>query len=135
MTSPVVDGQPLAAALTEAMTAQGIAYAEGRKPTVAPGLPYIVGWFDAGTVEDRSLRSRDGWSTALVLQSYGATPESVRLAVRKGRTAVLGLTGAVVGGRTVLMPSHSEPPPMQRDDNVDPPIWWLSDEWRIRTSS
>lgn len=135
MTVPVVDAQPLVAALTAAMATQGIAFAEGKKPTVTAGDPYIVGWFDSGVIEDRSMRSRDGWSTAVVLQSYGASPESVRIAVRQGRAAVLSLNGVVVGGRTVLMPSHSDPPPMQRDDDADPPIWWLSDEWRIRTSA
>jgi hypothetical protein len=30
-----------------------------------------VWWLDAGTVEDRSLRSRDGFSLVLVLQCYG----------------------------------------------------------------
>jgi hypothetical protein len=69
-----------------------------------------------------------------VLQSYGSTPESVRIAVRQGRAAVFSLFGLTVGGRTVQMPSHTPPPPMQRDDDVQPPIWWQSDEWRIRTT-
>jgi hypothetical protein len=134
VTIPVADAQPLYAALAAAITAQGIAYAEGKKPTVTAGSPYIVAWFDSGSVENRSLQSRDGWSTSVTLQSYGATPESVRVAVRKGRAAVLSLAGVTVGGRTVQMPSHSPPPPMSRDDDADPPIFWQSDEWRIRTA-
>ena len=134
MTAPVVDPQPLVAALAAAMAAQGIAYAEGKKPTVTAGSPYIVGWFDSGTVENRSLMSRDGWSTVVTLQSYGNSPESVRVAVRKGRAAVLALYGQAVAGRTVQLPSQSPPPPMQRDDDVQPPLFWQSDEWRIRTA-
>jgi hypothetical protein len=135
VTVPVIDAQPLITALAAALSAQGVAFGEGKKPTVAAGSPYIVGWFDSGTIENRSLRSRDGWSTAVVLQSYGSTPESVRIAVRKGRAAVFSLFGQAVGSRTVLMPEHLSPMPMQRDDDADPPIFWQSDEWRIRTTA
>lgn len=129
---PVVDAQPLADALAAAMTAEGIAYAEGRKPTVAAGRPYVVGWFDQGVIGDQTMRFRDGWSMVVVLQSYGLSPDSVRVAVRKARAAVLGLAGDAVAGRVVQMPTHQASPPMQRDDDVDPPLWWQADEWRIR---
>jgi len=134
VTAPVVDAQPFADAIGAALTVQGIAHAEGRKPTVAAGLPYIVWWLDAGTVEDRSLRSRDGFSLVLVLQCYGLSVDAVRFAVRKGRSAVLSLSHATVGGRVLMVPEHSPGPPMSRDDDADPPIWWQSDEWRLRTS-
>lgn len=130
----VVDAQPFADVIGAALDAQGIAHAEGRKPTVAAGLPYVVWWLDAGSVEDRSLRSRDGFSLVLVLQCYGFNPDAVRFAVRKGRAAVAGLAGAVAGDRVLMVPEQTPPPPMTRDDDADPPIWWQSDEWRLRTS-
>ncbi len=132
MTAPVVDAQPLIDAVKAAVT--GIAYAEGKKPTVAAGLPYVVAWFDGGTVENRSLRSRDGFSLVATFHCYGSSPDAVRFAVRKVRAAVLSLFGDAVGGRTVLMPEHLPPPPMDRDDDLQPPLWWQADEWRLRTT-
>lgn len=135
MTITVVDAQPYADAIKAAVDAQGIPYAEGRKPAgLGTGVPYIVGWLDSGRVENRSLRSRDGFSLVVVLQSYGFSPDSVRFAVRKGRAAIASLAGATVGGRVVLLPSHEPAPPMGRDDDADPPLWWASDQWRFRTS-
>jgi hypothetical protein len=130
----VVDAQPFADAIKSAMQAQSIAYAEGRKPAVAPGLPYVVGWLDPGTVSDSSLRGRDGWSLIVVLQSYALAPDSVRVAVRKSRAAMFGLNGATVGGRLIGLATHVTPPPMQRDDKADPQIWWQSDEWHLPTT-
>jgi hypothetical protein len=134
VTVTVVDAQPFADAIKSAMQAQGIAYAEGKKPSVAVDRPYVVGWLDQGTVDDSSLRMRDGWSLVVVLQSYGLGPDSVRVAVRKARAAMFGLGNTTVGGRRVGLPMHVTPPPMQRDDDADPPIWWQSDEWRIPTT-
>ena len=133
MTAPVVDAGLLVAAIKTAMT--GIAYGEAAKPTVTAGSPYVVAWFDSGTVGDRSLRSRDGFSLVATFQCYGSSPESVRIAVRKVRAAVFSLFGTTVGGRTVLMPESLASPPMQRDDDVQPPLWWQADEWRFRTTA
>jgi hypothetical protein len=130
VTVTVVDAQPLIDAIKAAVT--GVAYAEGKKPAVTAGLPYVVAWFDAGSVTNRSLRSRDGFELVGTFQCYGNSPESVRLAVRKVRAAVFGLFGATVAGRTVQMPEHLPGPPMDRDDDVDPPLWWQTDGWRFR---
>lgn len=128
------DAQPFADALTAAMAAQGLAYAEGRKPSVTAGLPYVVGWLDPGAVFDRSMRSRDGFEVRVVLQHYGQSPASVRVAVRKARAAVASLNGAAAGDRVVLMPYQDSPPPMQRDDTADPLLWWQTDVWHLPTS-
>ena len=134
MTAPVVDAQPLIDAIKTAVTAAGVAIAEGRKPTVVAGKPYIVAFFDAGSVEDRSLRSRDGWSMVGSFQCAGLIPESARFAARKLRAAVLGLHGQTFAGRTLQLPSHLGPLPMQRDDDADPPLFIQIDEWRLRLS-
>lgn len=132
MTVPVVSAQPLVEAIEAAITGQGLAFGNGEKPTVVAGRPYVVGWFDSGAVTDRTMRSRDGFALTGTFQVYGSDPDSVQWAVPKLRTAVLSLHGAIVAGRTVLMPSHLASPPMSRDDDADPPIWWQVDEWRFR---
>lgn len=128
------DPQPFADAIEAAMAAEGVAYAEGRKPAVANGLPYVVGWMAPGRIFDASLRARDGFALTLVLQCYGLSMESVRVAVRKARAAVASLNGTSVGDRVVLRPYQDEPPPPQRDDDADPPLWWQSEVWRLPTS-
>lgn len=134
MTAPIIDAQPLIDAIEAAVSAQGVAIGNGEKPTVAAGRPYIVHWADAGTVDDRSLRSRDGFLLTVPFQVYGFDPDSVRWAVRKLRAAVLGLHLTSIGGRSVQMPSNEPAPPMGRDDDADPKLWYQYDEWRIRLS-
>lgn len=134
MTAPVTSTALVAALATE-LTARGIAFGHGKKPTVAPGAPYIVGFFDAGRIEDRSLVSRDGWSTVGAFHCAGLTPESAFVATRKLREAALALSGQTVGGRRVQKPSQViEPPPVDRDDDADPVIYVQYDEWRFRTT-
>jgi hypothetical protein len=70
----------------------------------------------------------------VVLQCYGLAPDSVRVAVRKSRAAMFSLAGTTVGGRLIGLPMHVTPPPMQRDDDADPPIWWQPDEWHLATT-
>lgn len=130
----VVSAQPLVEAIEAAIAAQSLAVGNGEKPAVAAGLPYVVAWFDAGTVGDRSLRSRDGFALTAVFQVYGFDPDSVQGAVPKVRAAVLGLHGTEVDGRRVKMPVNLSSPPMERDDKADPQLWWQVDEWRFRTS-
>lgn len=136
MSTPIVDAQPLIDAVKAAVSAGGAAGVPvdvGRKPANAT-TRWIVLWPDTGTVDDRSLKSRDGWSIVLPAQCYGLTPEAAAYAVRKYGAAILGLHGTVVAGRTVHMPVHERPPPLSRDDDADPPIFMQYDEWRIRTS-
>ena len=130
----VVDPQPLISAIKAAVESRGVAFGDGRKPTALGTKPWVVAWFDSGVVDNRSMASRDGWSMVGTFHSYGLTVESARIANRALRNAVLDLHGATVGGRTVHMPEHLTSLPMQRDDDTDPPLFDVIDEWRIRTS-
>lgn len=132
MTTPTA--QPLVAAISAGLTAAGVAFGDGKKPTVAAGKPWVVGWFDAGTVDNRSLRSRDGWVCVGTFHSFGLTPESARIANRALRSVVLGLHLTTVGGRVVQMPENLVAVPMSRDDDADPAVFLLIDEWRIRVA-
>lgn len=134
MTAIVVDAQPLIDAIKAGVTAAGVAFAEGKKPQGVGNKPYIVAFFDSGTIGDRSLRSRDGFSVYGSFQCAGLTPESARFAVRKLRAVVLALGGTTVGDRTVQLPTHEIALPMSRDDDADPPLFVQIDEWRFRLS-
>ena len=134
MTAPVVDARPVVAAIKAAVTAGGVAFGDGKKPTVDDGDPYVVAFFDSGTVDDRSLVSRDGWSITGTFHCSGLTPDASRIATRRLREAVLGLWGATIDGRTVRMPVQLVGRPMDRDDDADPSLFIQVDEWRIRLS-
>lgn len=125
--------QPLVDALRTALTGAGIAFGDGRMPNGAT-TRYIVAWFDDGTVTDRSLLSRDGWSAVGTFHCYGQTPEAARYAYRALTDAALGLHGQTVGGRTVLMPEQLTSLPLSRDDDLDPPLFDQIAEWRFRTT-
>lgn len=135
MTAPVVDARPLVDAIEAAVIAGGVLFGDGVKPANVGTKPYVVAFFDGGTVDDRSLKSRDGWVLTGTFHCSGLTPDSARIAVRGLRSAILGLRGAVIDGRTVQMPVHLTGAPMTRDDDADPPLFIQVDEWRIRTSA
>jgi hypothetical protein len=133
VTVPTLDAQPLITALKTALNTAGVALGDGVKPSTTSSR-YIVAWFDAGTVEDSSLRSRDGFSLVGTFHCYGTTPEAARFAYDALTAAVLGLRGATVGGRVLLMPEQLTSLPLQRDDKLSPPLFDAICEWRFRTS-
>lgn len=134
MTAPVATAQPVIDAVKAALTAVGVAFGDGVKPSTAT-TRYIVAWFDAGTVEDRSLRSRDGFSVVGTFHCYGQTPEAARFAYKALTTALLGLHRQAVGDRVALMPEQLTALPLQRDDALNPPLFDAISEWRIRTAT
>lgn len=135
MTISVVDARPQIAAVEAAIAGAGVPVGNGEKPDVSAGDAYVVAWFDYGAVGDSSLRSRDGFALTVVLQHYGFDPDSVGWAIIRTRAAVLSLRGTTVDGRVLHAPVHEPGPPMARDDDADPPIWWQSDQWRIESTS
>ena len=132
MTVSVVDAQPVIDALKAALQTAGVALGDGVKPATASSR-YIVAWFDAGTVTDSSLRSRDGFSLVGTFHCYGTTPEASRFANRALTAAVLALRGQAIGGRMVLAPEQLTALPLQRDDDLNPALFDAVSEWRIPT--
>lgn len=127
---------PLVAALKTAVEsggASGVPFGDGRKPATVT-TRYIVAWFDAGAVDDSSLRSRDGLTITGTFHCYGQTPDAARFANARLTSSVLGLVGVTVGGRVLMMPEQLTAVPLQRDDNADPPMFDVISEWRFRTT-
>lgn len=127
---------PIVAAVKAAVEsggASGVPFGDGVMPSNAT-TRYIVAWFDPGRVDDRTLRSRDGWSAVGTFHCYGLTPDAARFANDKLTVAILGLHLQTVGGRVLLMPEQVSTVPLQRDDDADPPVFDAISEWRFRTS-
>lgn len=134
MTVPVVDARPVVDAIEAAVIAGGVAFGDGVKPADVGTKPYVVAFFDSGTVDNRSLKSRDGWVITGTFHNSGLTPDAARIATVKLRAAILGLHGQTIAGRQVKMPENLVARPMDRDDDADPPLFIQVDEWRLRLS-
>ena len=129
-----VSAQPIVNAIKTGMAARGVPFGDAKKPTVATGDPWVVGWTDPGQVTDRTLVSRDGFELVLVAHCCGISPESARIARGVLADVLLGLHRQVIGGRLVQMPRNEPGPPMQRDDDAQPAIYVQIVEWRLATS-
>lgn len=125
--------QPIVAALQQALDTSHVALGDGEKPKAA-STRYIVGWFEAGSVTDRTMASRDGFSAVATFHCYGQTPDAARFAYAALTTAVLGLFGQTIDGRRLLMPEQLTSLPLQRDDDLNPPLFDAICEWRFRTT-
>lgn len=124
---------PLVAAVDAALTAVGVPFGDSDKPTDSQsGKPYVVGMFDSGRVTDRTMLSRDGASVWMVLHTYALSPDGVRIGRRLALSAVFGLAGAQVGRWTVHVPVHTATISIERDDRVNPALYWQSDDFTLR---
>lgn len=133
MTGTAVSAQPLITAIAAAVTAGGVAFGDGVRPGSAT-TRYVVAWFDAGTIDDRTLTSRDGFAVVGTFHAYGQTPEAARFANSVLTGALLGLHRQAVAGRLVRLPEQLTALPLQRDDNLSPSLFDVVSEWRIRTT-
>jgi hypothetical protein len=127
--------RPHAAAVVVMLTAGGCpAYdSEGPIPTARPGSGWVVLWADPGTPEGTlGDRHRD-----LLLEfqatAVGCTPEQCRWAVDKARTILLGTIPAIAGRAVEPLWQVGQPPPIQRDDDEQPPLFYQPVSYRLRS--
>jgi len=66
------------------------------------------------------------------VMSFGLGPEQAEWVADRARAALLA--GITVDGRTVLGVEHEPSPPLARDDDVQPPVFYLSETFRFRTT-
>lgn len=105
----------------------------GARPASTGTKPFVVLWPDVGVRSALTMQANDGSTTTLVCHCYGLTKASAEVAERKLAAAVYGLHMTVVDGRRVLYPEQLVALPLSRDDDVNPPLYDLTVEWRIRT--
>lgn len=134
MTVPILSPQPLVDAVIAAVQARGVPFGDGTVPTRDGTKPWIVGWFDAGTHDDDSLRGNDGWSVILTAHCLGLSAEAARIAAAHLAVALRNVYGTTVDGRIVHAPEQITALPVSRDDTTTPAQWDAVVEWRLRTS-
>lgn len=116
------------------LATDGVPVGVGKRPTVDGTKPYIVIWPDAAVRSAVTMKANDGATETWVCHCLGLTPDSVDVAVRKLTTAVYGLYRTVVDGRRVHYPEQLAALPLTRDDDVNPPLYDLTVEWRLSTT-
>lgn len=137
MTTPVPEVLPHVQAILDAIgTLPGVplpAYVGGAPP--GPGaLPatYAVLYPDAGTVAPASLADERTELDAIVqITCCGNTPAGA--IGTRDRVARALADPLAVNGRACWTPECIGGPPLQRDDDLTPPVWYLPVQYRIRS--
>lgn len=130
-----VNVNPLVQALDVACTSRGIPFGDSNRPDDAViDSPYVVVHTDGGRLTDKSLLSRDGVTVSIVFHTYAWSPDGARAGRRKVIDALFSVVGSVVGGWIVNVPVHQEALPIEREDQVNPPLYWQTDSFTVRLS-
>nr|BFD90712.1 hypothetical protein KitaXyl93_20720 [Kitasatospora sp. Xyl93] len=133
MSTPVPEDLPHVLAAKAAIEATGVTVYLGGAPA-GTALPkaYVVLYPSPGIETAVSLADdRTGLDLPLQATAVATTPEgAVGTAgrVRRGLAAAL-----VVDGRACWRPEPVGGPPLQRDDDVTPPCWYLPVQYRLRS--
>ncbi|MFI9332010.1 hypothetical protein ACIGZJ_31265 [Kitasatospora sp. NPDC052868] len=134
MTTPVPEDLPHVLAAQSAIEATGLAVYLGGAPAGRALLPatYVVLYPSPGIESAASLADdRTGLDLMLQATAVATTPEGAIGTAGRVRRAVAG--GLVVDGRVCWRPEALGGPPLQRDDDVTPPLWYLPMQYRIRS--
>jgi hypothetical protein len=121
-----------ATAVLAALVDGGLAAYDGQAPPGATG-PRVVVYFDAGA-DSGTLGDRHRWLLVeFQATAVGTTPKQARWASDKTR-AVLLTAQLVVPGRSVSpLWQVGAPPPIQRDDDVTPPLFYQPVSYQFRS--
>lgn len=108
----------------------GLRVYDGQVPN-NPVLPYVVLYIDSGTRSAESLScDADTADFALQTTSVGATREQAQWAAERAMGALLDAR-PVVSGWLCGRVRHAGSQPTRRDDDVDPPLMYATDQWRF----
>lgn len=135
MTTPAV--LPHRDAVLAALEGVGLTVGKGRAPDAAD-IPssgaYAVLYFAPGQSESESLADqRTDFSGPFQVTCVGPTEEIclwVADRVRQGLFAA-----PLVAGRQAYRPREEGGPPVQRDDDVSPPLYFLPIQYTLRSTS
>ncbi|MFD5675615.1 hypothetical protein [Streptomyces sp. NPDC127040] len=129
------DIKPHVDAIHAALVAAGLAVGDGVAPAAIPSTGiYAVLYCDPGQSLTESLADeRTDFVLGFQVTVVGPTPEKVRWASQRVRA---GLHGALtVAGRRPWRPEEQGGPPIQRDEDVSPPLWYLPIQYELKSTA
>ncbi|MFD8577148.1 hypothetical protein ACFV1H_17680 [Streptomyces virginiae] len=129
------DIKPHLDAVKAALAGVGLAVGDGGRPAVVPSTGiYAALYFDPGQSVRESLADlRTDFTMAFQVTYVGPTAEKALWAAQKGREALHAQL--TVAGRTAWRPEELGGPPLDRDDDVSPPLYFLPVQYRLQSTS
>lgn len=129
------DIKPHTDAVMSALTGAGLAVGDGGAPASVPanGI-YVALYFDPGQSLPESLADqRTDFALSFQVTAVGPTAEKCRWATQRTRAALHA--PLAVAGRTAWRTEELGGPPIQRDDDVSPPLYYLPVQFRLQSTS
>ncbi|MFE2140183.1 hypothetical protein ACFXA3_00185 [Streptomyces sp. NPDC059456] len=122
-------------AIVAALAGGGLTVGDGVAPASVPSTGiFAVVYFDPGQSLTESLADqRTNFSLSFQVTCVGPTPEKCRWAAHRARMALYA--PLAVAGRTAWRPEELGGPPIQRDDDVSPPLYYLPVQYRLQSTS
>lgn len=129
------DIKPHVDAVTAALVAGGLTVGDGGAPASIPATGiYAALYFDPGQSISESLADqRTDFALSFQVTCVGPTPEKCRWAAQRARMALHA--PLTVAGRTARRPEELGGPPIQRDDDVSPPLYYLPVQYRLQSTA
>lgn len=124
----------LTAAVAASLTTAGVLVGVGKRPAPDGTKPFVVIWPDVGVRSANTMKANDGRAETWVCHCFGYTEDSAVVVEAKLAAAVYALHRTVAGGRLVQWPEQLSSLPLSRDDDVNPPLFDLTVEWRLSTT-
>jgi hypothetical protein len=122
-------------AILAALAGAGLAVGEGVAPATVPttGM-YVVLYMDPGRAVSESLADqRTDLSTTFQVTCVAPTVEKVLWLADRVRGALFA--APAVDGRSAWRPEELGGPPVQRDDGVTPPLFYLPVQYRLYSTA
>jgi len=118
-------------AVLAVLQASGLAVGEGGAPATVPASQmYAVLYMDPGRSLRESLADvRSTFQGLFQVTCVGPTVEKALWVADKVRAALYGPLS--VGGRATWRPEELGGPPVQRDDDVTPPLYFVPVQYRL----
>jgi hypothetical protein len=112
----------------------GLGGAPPSAPPAGTTTKYVALYFSPGQSLSESLADlRTDFAVPFQITCVGATEEQCLWVADKVRTALHG--PLTVAGRTSWRPEELGGPPVQRDDDVTPPLYFLPVQYRLQSTS
>jgi hypothetical protein len=129
------DIKPHFDAVASALTGAGLAVGDGGAPPTIPATGiYVALYFDPGQSISESLADqRNDFAATFQVTAVGPTAEKCRWAAQRIRMALHA--PLPVAGRSAWRPEELGGPPIQRDDDVSPPLYYLPVQYRLQSTS
>lgn len=122
-------------AVVGALVGAGLAVGQGGAPSPVPANKrYAVVYFDPGTVARESLADRrTDLAVLFQVTCVGPTAEQCLWVAQQVRRALhVRLT---VEGRSAFRPEEKGGPPVARDDDVSPPLYFLPVQYGLNSTA